>query len=67
MSDDATKVGTVAQTNVLVQPGPEGAPQVTVESGGRAFGWGPAQAEEIAGLLIRAARIARAQGGCIQP
>jgi hypothetical protein len=56
MSD---KVGTVRSTTVLIQPGPEGVPQVTIESGGRAFGWSPADAEKIAGLLLKAARIAR--------
>ena len=61
------KVGTVSATTVLVQPGPEGAPQVAVDSGGRAFGWSPDDAEQVAGLLLRAARVARAQGGCIRP
>jgi hypothetical protein len=65
--EDAIKIGTVSNTSVLVQPDKGGVAQVAAESGGRVFAWDPDGAEQIAGLLLRAARIARAQAGCIRP
>jgi hypothetical protein len=63
---EPTKIGKVGYTDILVQNGPEEFPQVTVTSGGRAFGWTADDAEQIAGLLLRAARVARSQAGCIR-